>query len=146
MEKGFTLQKAETDELGYVEGILRENGLAYEDVQEKPDSFYIASEDGMRVGVAGLELHGEHGLLRSVAVEDESKGEGYGTLICQHVLENARGLGVRDLYLLTTTAEDFFKRLDFEVVDRESVPPRIRGTTEFTELCPSSAVCMQKDL
>jgi amino-acid N-acetyltransferase len=32
------------------------------------------------------------------------------------------------------------------VVERATVPPAIAATTEFSDLCPSSAVCMTKNL
>ena len=42
----------------------------------------------------------------------------------------ARGLGIRDLYLLTETAETWFSGLGYETVDRSVLPPGILASDE----------------
>ncbi|MCI0517368.1 MAG: hypothetical protein L0Y45_06000 [Woeseiaceae bacterium] len=54
--------------------------------------------------------------------------------------------GVRQLWLLTTGAEHYFEKLGFLAASRALAPPEIRQTTEFTSLCPDSAVLMSKSL
>ncbi|RLC71264.1 MAG: hypothetical protein DRI26_05505 [Chloroflexi bacterium] len=58
-------------------------------------------------------------------------------------MEHSRRKGVREIYLLTTTARGFFKKLGFEDVARAEVPMEIQETTEFKDMCPSSASCMR---
>ena len=58
----------------------------------------------------------------------------------------AQSRGVQELCLLTTTAEHFFERLGYQRAEREAAPASIRGTSEFTTLCPASAVFMRKRL
>jgi amino-acid N-acetyltransferase len=53
---------------------------------------------------------------------------------------------VRNLYLLTTTAERYFKEHGYEAVDRASAPPDIQGTRQFAGLCPASSAFMVKAL
>jgi amino-acid N-acetyltransferase len=55
-------------------------------------------------------------------------------------------LGVRSIYLLTTTAEVFFKRLGYERIERSRAPPSIERTREFASLCPASSAFMIKQL
>jgi mannose-6-phosphate isomerase-like protein (cupin superfamily) len=55
---------------------------------------------------------------------------------------HARNLGVRRLYLLTTTAEAYFAKRGFERCAREAAPAAIRQTREFRSLCPDTAACM----
>ncbi|MFW6382934.1 MAG: hypothetical protein ACOCZD_02725 [Haloferacaceae archaeon] len=62
------------------------------------------------------------------------------------MLERARNDGLGAVYLLTTTAADFFADLGFEPVDREAVPEPIRQSAAFADLCPSTATCMRRDL
>jgi amino-acid N-acetyltransferase len=52
--------------------------------------------------------------------------------------------GIEEFYLLTTTADKFFARNGFEVIDRNKVPSSIAGTNEFDSICPATAVCMRK--
>lgn len=70
----------------------------------------------------------------------------YGTPEDPAAEARARSHGVQQLCLLTTTAERFFERLGYERADREAAPTAIRGTSEFTSLCPASAAFMRKRL
>lgn len=142
----IALRPADGDGLGYVETLLERNGLPAGDVRSKPDCFYLAHENDRRVGVGGVEVHGTDGLLRSVVVERSARGEGYGRALCEALEERAATEGVEALFLLTTTAADFFADRGYEAVDRDRVPDAIRGTTEFADLCPDSATVMRKSL
>jgi amino-acid N-acetyltransferase len=98
------------------------------------------------VGVVGLELYGPVALLRSLAVAAHHRGVGLGRKLIAAAEVRARSHGVQELCLLTTTAERFFTRLGYERAEREAAPASIRGTNEFTTLCPASAVFMRKRL
>jgi amino-acid N-acetyltransferase len=50
------------------------------------------------------------------------------------------------LVLLTQTAEPFFARLGYSVVDRVYVPDEVKASAEFRSLCPAAATCMTKSL
>jgi amino-acid N-acetyltransferase len=50
------------------------------------------------------------------------------------------------LFLLTTTAEDYFARLEFERVTRAEVPPGVANSLEFTSACPASAAVLRRTL
>ncbi|MXR40207.1 GNAT family N-acetyltransferase [Halobaculum sp. WSA2] len=141
-----TVLLAETDaaDLDRVEALLAANGLPTSDVRTGSGRFYLARDGDAVVGAGGLERDGSDALLRSVVIEESSRGEGYGTALCTALEERARTEGVETLYLLTTTASDFFERLGYEAVDRELVPSTVQSTTEFADLCPSSATCMRK--
>lgn len=137
-----TLRRVGTDDLAYVETLLDANDLPTEDVSSGTTAFFVGYENAEPVGIGGLERHGEHALLRSVVVEPSVRGEGHGTTLCERLLAHAARRSVTDVYLLTTTAADFFKTLGFDEIDRERAPRAIRATREFTDLCPSSAVCL----
>jgi amino-acid N-acetyltransferase len=53
---------------------------------------------------------------------------------------------VMQLVLLTQTAQSFFERLGYGVIDRALSPEAVRTSAEFRSLCPASAVCMTKTL
>jgi amino-acid N-acetyltransferase len=107
--------------------------------------FGAGTRDDVR-GVVGLELLGDAALLRSLAVVAEARGAGYGRALVAAAERHAAGLGVRSVYLLTTTAADFFARMGYRRVERESAPAAVQGTREFAALCPASATCMVKQL
>lgn len=142
----ITVAKAETDTIERVETLLKANDLPYRDVRTKPECFFVAVSGTEFVGVGGVERYGSDGLLRSVVTKRSVRGQGYGSGICDELESYARENGIETLYLLTTTATEFFRGRGYEAVDREEAPSRIRRTTEFTDLCPSSATCMKKSL
>jgi len=98
------------------------------------------------VGCAALELYDNAALLRSVAVHTDVRDRGLGRRLVHEMLARARATGVRDLYLLTLTAEDWFPRFGFEHIPRDQAPETIRQSDEFTTLCPDTAVLMQLSL
>jgi amino-acid N-acetyltransferase len=144
--RAVRIERADAAGITSVENALDRNDLPTSDVREKPECFYLAKNDGERVGVGGLEDHGDVGLLRSVVVEEAARGQGYGTAICDALEAQAREQGIETLYLLTTTVPEFFAARGYERVDRESVPPPIAETPQFASLCPSSATCMRLSL
>ena len=145
-DASVTLRLEQADDLEYVEQLLAENGLPAGDVRSKPDCFFVAVQDGERVGVGGIEQYGTAGLLRSVAVEESRRGEGFGTAICDRLEKRARADGTEQLWLLTTTAAEFFDARGYEEAAREEAPEEIRNTTEFSDLCPDSAACLRRTL
>jgi len=124
--------------------LIRRCELADHDVGLRFGHFFVVREDdGRIVGTSGLEVHGEYGLLRSVAVEPTYRGQGLGVRLVEAALERARQLELRSVYLLTTTARDFFARHRFADSPRDEVPAAIRGSWEFQTGCPATAVLMK---
>jgi len=134
------------DDVEYVERLLERNGLPTGDLRDSPATFYVAEDDGERIGVGGIEAYGGAGLLRSVVVEASRRGSGYGSAVCDALEAEAREAGIETLYLLTTTAAEFFAARGYAAIKRSAAPDAIRDTTEFADLCPASAACMRKSL
>ncbi len=145
-DASITVRQADTEDLDRIEAVLRANDLPYQDVRTKPECFFVADADTERIGIGGVETHGSDGLLRSVVITEANRGGGYGSALCDALEARARQNGVETLYLLTTTASEFFRRCGYEAIDREAAPSSIQATTEFSDLCPASAVCMRKEL
>ena len=64
-------------------------------------------------------------------------------LLVERLLETAPARGVSVMYLLTTTAADYFPRFGFEPIPREQADSRLQASEEFRGACPDSAVCMR---
>jgi len=136
---------ADSDNETEIKQILESCGLPTADLSaEKLVEFLILCDGEALAGVIGLERYGRVGLLRSLAVQPELRDQGRGGQLIQQIEKRAREQGVKELYLLTTTAEGFFARHGYLRVPRESAPTEIRSTAEFRELCPDSAVLMRK--
>jgi len=119
--------------------------LTDQDVAERWGHYFVVREDdGRVVGVAGLEIHGEDGLLRSVAVDADYRGQGLAASLVEAALERAKRVQLRSVYLLTTTARDYFARRGFVDCPREEAPAAIRGSWEFRVGCPSTAAFMRR--
>ncbi|HXV24281.1 MAG TPA: arsenic resistance N-acetyltransferase ArsN2 [Alphaproteobacteria bacterium] len=125
---------------------LAEEGLPVEDLETAFSRFFALEEDGRLLGYAGLELHEHAALLRSVVVAREARRRGVGRRLVEAMLAQAALLGVQEIYLLTNSAADFFKRLGFSRIERGSAPPGIADSAEFTRLCPASAQAMMRHL
>lgn len=144
---GFIVRAAGPGDLAAVEALLLESQLPTAGVDASLEGFMVAEHDGAVVGVTGLEPCGRHyGLLRSAAVAPAWRGQGVGRTLVARVIEEARGQRLEALFLLTTTAADYFPAFGFEVVARPAVPPEVRATVEFTTACPASAIVMAKVL
>ena len=140
------IRNAQPSDRHEVERLLKAVDLPVAGVAEAFDKFVVAEVADRVVGAAGLEIHGSEGILRSVAVDAGQRGRGLGRLLTERVLQHARDSGLRRLYLLTTTAEAYFPRHGFRTIPRDDVPEAIRGSIEFREACPASAVAMALDL
>jgi amino-acid N-acetyltransferase len=53
-----------------------------------------------------------------------------------------RARGLRAVYLLTTTAADYFRRFGFEDARRDEAPAVLQRSSEFASVCPASAACL----
>jgi amino-acid N-acetyltransferase len=108
--------------------------------------FWVMRDGPKLVGVVGLGLLGDVGLLRSLAVLESYRGRGMGAQLADKAEDYARAQGVQTLYLLTTTVPDFFARRGYRRTHRDTAPAPLQNTAEFKSLCPESAVCMMKDI
>jgi amino-acid N-acetyltransferase len=102
------------------------------------------ARDGDRiVGVAALEIYSDGGLLRSVAVDASARGRGLGQRLTTAALELAGMVDLPAVYLLTTTAEQFFPKWGFVQIPRTDVPAGVQQSIEFQSACPSTAIVMR---
>jgi amino-acid N-acetyltransferase len=127
--------------------LLEAQGLPVSDItDEHLEHFFFVGSDGSPRGLVGLELYGADALLRSLVVGESARGSGLGSTLVEHAEQYAAANSVRSMYLLTTTAEAFFKRLGYERIVRSQAPPSIKATREFASLCPASSAFMLKPL
>ena len=133
-------------DLDAVIALLADCGLPTEDVHEHLGNFVLVRQGETVHAAAGLEIHGDYALLRSVAVAGPWRGRGIARHLCDFLVARARNNGVRQVYLLTTGAQQYFRKLGFAAVARETVPEPIRATREFSNLCPQTASVLMRDL
>jgi N-acetylglutamate synthase-like GNAT family acetyltransferase/protein-tyrosine-phosphatase len=140
-----TLRDASPADYAGVAALLAASHLPLAGVPDDLKGFVVA-DDGRIVGAAAVEVRGVAGLLRSVAVDPPYQGRGLGAALVDRARERARAAGVEDVFLLTTTAENYFPRHGFAVASRDTVPQALRESEEFRGACPASAVLMHRRL
>ncbi len=123
-------------------GLLEAAELPDDGLEEWWGSTLVAADGSRVVGTAALELRGPDAVLRSVCVAPTHRGRGLGERLVRAALELARHRDVRDVYLLTETAERFFPRFGFTVVRRQDAPEPIQRSVEYCSVCPQSATAM----
>lgn len=129
-----------------INSLLRQNDLPSEDIDGFLKNFILARNKNKIIGVVGLEAYGEEGLLRSLVVDNNCRGVGIGTSLYEKIVAHASLLGIKKIYILTTTAEEFFSPIGFEFLERSLLPDSIKNSREFKEFCPSTAICMVKSI
>lgn len=127
--------------------LLEAEGLPASDLDAAQlEHFFFAGADAAPLGIVGLEIFAGVALLRSLVVQSSARGSGLGGALLRHAESYAASRQVRDLFLLTTTAENFFLRHGYEPSARSSAPAAIVQTQEFSSLCPASSAFMRKRL
>jgi amino-acid N-acetyltransferase len=141
-----TIRNATSADLSAIGALLEQARLPTAGVAEHLADFVVLESQGEVRGAVGLEQYGHVALLRSLIVAPALQGRGAGRMLCDHLERAARKQGLQTIYLLTETAEAFFAHRGYAVVARDSAPPEIAETDEFSRLCPASAVLMRLEL
>ena len=130
-----------------IKHLLEVSDLLHEDITPAMLDHFLLGWDGARlVAVIGLEIKNHDALLRSLAVDPAYRNRRIAAGLVVKIEDYAKSLKVDRLYLLTMTAEAFFKKCGYRNAERDSAPAGIQETAEFTNLCPASAVCLVKHL
>ena len=118
------------------------DGLPDDLVGEHHDFLVVDSGEAI-VGAIGLERYGDAGLLRSAVVAPTLRNSGIGAELVRALLTHARATGLRELVLLTTTAEHWFPRFGFTRISRADVPEAMHASAELQGACPATAAVLR---
>jgi amino-acid N-acetyltransferase len=95
------------------------------DIYEKLQTFSVAVVDGSVVGCCALEVIWSNlAEIRSLAVDQTKKEKGIGRMLVTAAIEHAIRLGLPKVFALTLEP-DFFERLGFEKVEKETLPMKV---------------------
>lgn len=135
---------ASPDDRPAIEALLRDAGLPLAGMADA--RFAVARLAGEIVGVAGIERHDTHSLLRSVAVSPAHRGKHLAEALIADRITWARGDGTQAVSLLTTGADRYFERLGFLPIDRAQLELQVPGSTQLTSSACSGAIAMTRQL
>ncbi|PMH46275.1 argininosuccinate lyase [Vibrio sp. 10N.286.49.B3] len=101
-------------------------------------SFAVAEHHGEVTGCASLYVY-DSGLaeIRSLGVEAGWQGQGQGKAIVQHLVDKARQMAIKKVFVLTRTPE-FFMKHDFIPTSKTLLPEKV---LKDCEQCPRQHAC-----
>ena len=86
-------------------------------------SYILAKDKNRIVGYAALHIHSPRlAEIRSLIVESEYRGQNIGKKIVEFALNEAKELGVKEEVLVLTYLPDFFKKMGFVEIPKETIP------------------------
>lgn len=89
--------------------------------------FFVVERPGEVLGCGALEVFShELGEIRSLVVDERHRGGGFGQLLAEHMIEEARRLGLKRMMALTYVPE-FFHKLGFATVPKSALPEKVWG-------------------
>ena len=142
----MVIQAAAETDLPDIRRLLDSEHLPLAGVDEHVSTMVVAKEGDEITGAAGVEVYPDGALLRSVVVGSHVRGQGLGHRLTEAALNVARVRGARSVFLLTTTADNFFPKMGFVRISRDEVPASVQTSVEFQSACPASAIVMRKRL
>ncbi|MBK5105394.1 MAG: amino-acid N-acetyltransferase [Burkholderiales bacterium] len=124
------LRPASIDDIGgilqLIEPLETEGTLVYrgrELLEREVHSFFVIEHDRVIVGCAALyPLAGKAAELAALAVRPEYQGRGYGEKLLEHGQVEARQLGYKKLFVLTTRSAQWFVERGYTEVAAKALP------------------------
>ena len=107
------------------EGLLlpRSLGSIYENIRD----FWVYEEESQILGCASLHVVWEDlAEIKSLAVREDKRGKGIGSLLVEACLEEAQKLGIKKVFALTY-AQSFFSKFGFEELEKTKLPHKVWG-------------------
>jgi len=113
-EGTVSVRPAQESELPFIREELIRNSIDAENLNHR--EFLVAAEDGVIVGFGRLRRTGQFYQIGCVAVVEEKRGQGVGSLILKHLIEN---MPVKLVYIVTDLVE-YFERMGFVAMKESS--------------------------
>ena len=142
----ITYRRAIDKDLPAILSLLKEAGLPTMDIKPGIQEFFIGEKDKRIVGVIGMESYNDIALLRSMAVSGDNRNGGIASHLVEELLSYAGLKGMRKIYLVTNTAELYFRKKGFRKIEMKDVDKHLESSAELNGLCPASSVIMVKSL
>ena len=126
------IRKATANDVAQIQQMIQhfaEQGLmlprSEKSLYENLQGFMVAVSQKRVVGTGGLHvLWKDLAEIRSLAVHPDSQGHGIGRLLVEALVQEAKALAISQVLSLTYQIP-FFNKLDFQIVQKESLPHKI---------------------
>jgi N-acetylglutamate synthase-like GNAT family acetyltransferase len=129
---GLAVTPARRSDLAKAKSLLDRVNLPYPDLEHHLEELLVLRDGGDLVGCVAMELYDDVGLLRSLAVVPERRGEGLGWMLADAALARARQRGARAVFLTTEHATDFFaEKFGFKTCERAALSRAMLTSSQF---------------
>jgi len=147
-EIGDPVRPAKHSDMAALRELLERAGLPNEAARDDQySSFFLLRNERGFAGSVALDVLGEDAILRALAVDPDARGIGYGWMLAEIAISEARRRGVRRIYLVTEFASDFFAaKFGFRVVDRSTISKQVASQGPFSRPPSTQLVAMRLDL
>lgn len=153
----MTIRKAKVQDVAAIKNLIGEYAdkgemlpRAFGEIYDSLRDFHVCEVDGAVAGVAAVHI-GWEGIaeLRSVAVSKGHVGRGIGTRLVNACLDDAREMGVREVFVLTYV-EGFFRKMGFGSAERDELPQKVwmecrNKCVKYPDKCNETALTLQFD-
>lgn len=133
-------------ERGGLKAVLARAGLPADDLEDDGPLFWRFERDDMPVGFAGIEVHGQDALLRSLVTLPPLRQQGIGAAMVDKMETEARARGASAIYLLTRDFVPFFAKLGYAPCGRQRLPAAIAVAGPFAKPSLADATPMMKQV
>jgi amino-acid N-acetyltransferase len=126
------------DILHIMEPLVRQDILirrSAEDVQKRKDDYVVYVIDGSVHACGALhDLGGGQGELAALAADKAYSSMNIGRRIVYYLIDKARNMGLRRVFVFTTKTQDWFELLGFRETGVESLPPARRESYNYNRM------------
>ncbi len=143
----YKIRKATGSDLVEILELLNRMGLPTAGVDNNISNFLVStSRSNGLLAVIGMEIAGANGLLRSLACDPNFCKQGIAAELVAGALTAAREQGIKNLYLMTQSAEKYMRKFGFKTVERQDIPEDLLKQSELNSACPTCSTCMSLGL
>lgn len=143
----YEIRQASANDLTEVQELLNNAGLPTDGVEDNIKNFLVATtKTNKLLAVIGMEQAGSDVLLRSLVCDSNFSKQGIAAELVKSTLASAARDGIKRLYLLTQTAENYMKRFGFKTIERQEIPGNLLKQSKLNTACPACSTCMILEL
>ena len=144
MNQNYSVKKVLKSNLKDVYSLLQSLNLPTDGIKDHLNNFYVIMDMDKIIGVGGVEIYSDAGLLRSIAINPQYQKKGLGRKIIEFLIDHAKKNKVKELFLLTETVPKLYEKFGFFHIKMDDMNNKIINSEEFNGSCPYTADLMKK--
>ena len=144
--ESYTIRHAQSNDIEQIKSLLQANDLPVVGVAQHWKNFLVADKQDCVLGALGAHYDDKKALLRSFAVNGGQRNSGIGKELLQSMLLEMQSRGIKEVFLLTETAANYFIREGFVAICRAEIPQNLLKESGLDQACPCSSQCLKRQL